>query len=55
MNFTKLLTNKPNSSDKRIDSILPTVIIFIGFAMASWTRYKQALHDIIADTFVIKS
>ncbi|MDE4542903.1 RDD family protein [Thermoanaerobacterium sp. R66] len=35
--------------------ILSTLIIFIGFAMAGWTRYKQALHDIIAGTFVIKS
>ncbi len=55
MNFTKLLINKLNSSDKRIDSILSAVIIFIGFAMASWTRYKQALHDIIAGTLIIKS
>lgn len=35
--------------------ILSAIIIFIGFAMAGWTRYKQALHDIIAGTLIIKS
>jgi uncharacterized RDD family membrane protein YckC len=34
--------------------ILSAIIIGIGFFMAGWTRRKQALHDIICDTLVLK-
>lgn len=33
--------------------ILSTIILLIGYFMAAFTKRKQALHDIIADTLVI--
>ena len=30
------------------------MILYIGFMMAGWTERKQALHDMIARTLVIK-
>jgi uncharacterized RDD family membrane protein YckC len=34
--------------------ILSSLILLIGFMMAGWTRRKQALHDIICGTLVLK-
>jgi uncharacterized RDD family membrane protein YckC len=34
--------------------IISAVIIFIGFLMAAFTEKKQALHDMIANTYVVK-
>jgi|SRR5665213_87871 len=34
--------------------IISALILMIGFMMAGWTRRKQALHDIIADTLVLR-
>lgn len=34
-------------------SILSYLILYIGFFMAGWTRRKQALHDLMAGTFVV--
>jgi uncharacterized RDD family membrane protein YckC len=34
--------------------ILSGIILGIGFFMAGWTRKKQALHDLICDTLVLK-
>jgi uncharacterized RDD family membrane protein YckC len=28
--------------------------LFIGYMMAGWTERKQALHDIIAGTYVVR-
>lgn len=35
--------------------ILSALILYIGFLMIGWTRYKQGLHDKIAGTFVIRA
>jgi len=29
------------------------MILCIGYMMAGWTQYKQALHDMIASTYVV--
>src|SRR4051794_28380390 len=34
--------------------ILSGLILMIGYMMAGWTQRKQALHDIICDTLVLK-
>jgi uncharacterized RDD family membrane protein YckC len=34
--------------------ILSALILFIGFMMAGWTERKQALHDMLADTLVVR-
>jgi uncharacterized RDD family membrane protein YckC len=34
--------------------IISGLIIGIGFMMAGWTRRKQALHDLICDTLVVR-
>ena len=35
--------------------IISTLILYIGFMMIGWTKYKQGLHDKIAHTFVWRS
>jgi uncharacterized RDD family membrane protein YckC len=35
----------------KILSMLP---LYIGFMMAGWTKKKQALHDRISGTFIVK-
>jgi uncharacterized RDD family membrane protein YckC len=35
--------------------VTPAVPLFIGYIMAAFTNRKRALHDILADTLVIKS
>lgn len=34
-------------------SLISYLILYIGFFMAGWTRRKQALHDLLAGTFVV--
>jgi uncharacterized RDD family membrane protein YckC len=34
--------------------IVSSLILFVGFMMAGWTEKKQALHDIMAGTLVVK-
>lgn len=34
-------------------SILSYLVLYIGFLMAGWTRRKQALHDLMAGTYVV--
>jgi len=34
--------------------IISTIIVFVGYVMAAFTEKKQALHDIIAGTLVVK-
>lgn len=34
--------------------VISTVILFVGFFMAAFTRHKQALHDIVASSLVLK-
>ncbi len=34
-------------------SIVSYLILYIGFFMAGWTRRKQALHDLMASTYVV--
>jgi uncharacterized RDD family membrane protein YckC len=34
--------------------ILSGLILYIGFMMAGWTQKKQALHDILAKTLVVR-
>jgi uncharacterized RDD family membrane protein YckC len=34
--------------------ILSGIILYIGFMMAGWTPRKQALHDMLADTLVVR-
>jgi uncharacterized RDD family membrane protein YckC len=34
--------------------IISSIILFIGFIMAGFTEKKQALHDMIAGTLVIR-
>jgi len=35
-------------------SVLSVVTLFIGFVMIAWTSKRQALHDLIAETFIVK-
>ncbi len=44
----------PRASARFFGKIISGIILYIGFLMAAFTAKKQALHDIIADTLVIK-
>ena|SRR5579863_9419852 len=35
--------------------IISGIILYIGFMMAGWTQKKQALHDMMAGTLVVRS
>ncbi len=39
---------------RNFGKIVSDLTLFIGFMMAGWTQRKQALHDMLADTLVIK-
>lgn len=39
---------------RNLCKIISSVILFIGYLMAAFTEKKQALHDIIAGTLVVK-
>ncbi len=38
---------------RHVAKLLSALILDIGFMMAGWTRRKQALHDMVANTLVI--
>ena len=40
---------------RNISKILSGMILLIGFIMAEFTKKKQALHDLIAGTLIIKT
>jgi uncharacterized RDD family membrane protein YckC len=44
-----------NATGRYFSKIISALILLIGFFMAAFTEKKQALHDIIAGTLVIKS
>lgn len=39
---------------RNLGKIVSALIFYIGFLMALWTDKKQALHDMMADAYVIK-
>lgn len=43
-----------NATGRYFGKIVSTIILFIGFIMVAWDSRKQALHDKMANTFVIK-
>lgn len=43
------------STGRYFAEILSALIFCIGYFMVGWTAKKQSLHDIIAETFVIKT
>ena len=43
-----------NASGRFFGKILSGLILCIGYMMAGWTERKQALHDQMASTLVIK-
>ena len=45
----------PRPATSRSTSTTPAVPLAIGYIMAAFTNRKRALHDILADTLVIKS
>jgi uncharacterized RDD family membrane protein YckC len=42
------------ASGRFFGKIISGIIIYIGFMMAGWTEKKQALHDIMASTLVVR-
>ncbi|MEP7133016.1 MAG: RDD family protein [Acidobacteriota bacterium] len=42
------------ASSRNFAKILSSLILFVGFVMAAFTRRKQALHDLMAETVVLK-
>lgn len=42
------------ATGRHFGKIISSIILFIGFVMAGFTEKKQALHDIMAKTLVIK-
>jgi len=34
--------------------LLSTMTLYTGFMLSGWTKKKRALHDMIADTLIIK-
>lgn len=42
------------ATGRYFSKIISKIILYIGFMMAGWTERKQALHDMIASTLVIK-
>jgi len=43
----------PRASLRYFSKIISSFIMFIGYIMAAFTQKKQALHDIIANTYVV--
>jgi len=43
-----------NATGRHFASYISAFILFIGYIMAAFTKRKQALHDIMAGTYVIK-
>ncbi|HEX4342865.1 MAG TPA: RDD family protein [Verrucomicrobiae bacterium] len=42
------------ASGRFFGKTISALIFYIGFMMAGWTRYKQALHDLLANTLVAR-
>ncbi len=42
------------ASGRYFGKIVSAIILYVGFMMAGWTQKKQALHDIMASTLVVK-
>lgn len=42
------------ATGRHFAKILSAILLLIGFIMAAFTEKKQALHDILADTLVVK-
>jgi uncharacterized RDD family membrane protein YckC len=42
------------ATGRHFAEILSAITLFIGYMMAGWTERKQALHDIIAGTYVVR-
>jgi len=42
------------ASGRYFGKIISALILYIGFMMAGWTHRKQALHDMMADTLVVR-
>lgn len=42
------------ASGRYFAKIISAMIFYIGFMMAGWTSHKQALHDMMAETFVVR-
>jgi uncharacterized RDD family membrane protein YckC len=45
----------PRATGRYFSKIISTITLLIGYLMAAFTAKKQALHDIIAGTLVIKN
>ena len=43
------------ASGRFFGKIFSALILYIGFMMAGWTAKKQALHDLMADTLVVRA
>jgi uncharacterized RDD family membrane protein YckC len=52
MNGDKLDISK--SLIRNLGKIISGIILYVGYMMAGFTEKKQALHDIIAGTLVVK-
>ena len=52
-NFERLTLG--NALGRYLAKIPSALILGIGYFMAGWTEKKQALHDMIASTYVVKS
>jgi uncharacterized RDD family membrane protein YckC len=52
MNFQPISFWK--AAGRSLGKILSTIILYIGFIMAAFTKNKQALHDIMSGTFVVR-
>ncbi len=44
-----------NATGRYFSRIISSMILYIGFIMAGFTEKKQALHDMIASTLVVRS
>jgi uncharacterized RDD family membrane protein YckC len=44
----------PRALGRTLAKLLSTLIFMIGYLMAGWTERKQALHDLIAGTLVVR-
>jgi uncharacterized RDD family membrane protein YckC len=42
------------AAGRSLGKIVSTVILYIGFIMAAFTKNKQALHDIMSGTYVVR-
>ncbi len=43
------------ATGRHFGKIISALSLFIGYMMAGWTQRKQALHDMMADTLVVRA